>query len=172
MLYENGKAISTEFYEQYKDLKADIRNTHFRITDDIKSSIPDFEHFRRSNLQTFKTAADGVSVDSYYQELSASYPDLFPEDIIAPADRLLRIAEVAKSIKPQEDSFDTLSPKYKDHIRQQFENEFSKVTDQFHWAKRYLDDKVSVKNADEVEYTTGDVKALYMTLSSRRVIPQ
>ncbi len=161
MLYENGKAISTEFYEQYKDLKADIRNTHFRITDDIKSSIPDFEQFRRRNISTFKTAADGVSVDSYYEELSASYPDLFPEDIIAPADRLLRIAEVAKSIKPQEDGFDTFSPEYKDHIRQQFENSFSKVTDQFHWAKRYLDDKVSVDSEEDVVYTAEQVEQLY-----------
>ncbi|MBO7209256.1 MAG: hypothetical protein J6V58_05910 [Clostridia bacterium] len=161
MLYENGKAISTEFYEQYKDLKADIRNTHFRITDDIKSAIPDFEQFRRRNISTFKTAADGVEVDSYYEELSELYPDLFPEDIIAPADRLLRIAEVAKSIKPQEDSFDTFSPEYKDHIRQQFENSFSKVTDEFFRAKRYLDDKVSVDSEEDVVYTAQDVKALY-----------
>ena len=50
-------------------------------------------------------ADDGISVDSFYEELMGQYPELFDADITHPADRLRRIGDVVDATEVQ-----TLNP--------------------------------------------------------------
>lgn len=42
----------------------------------------------------------GPAVDAVYAELSAAHPELFPAEITHPADKLLRMAEIADTLRP------------------------------------------------------------------------
>ena len=67
---EGSLRQSNELYEQYGGLRQELKGKKISVAR---------EH--------------GVPVDSVYEDLSARYPELFPEDLISPADRLLRIAD-------------------------------------------------------------------------------
>ena len=83
--------------EGYDELKKELRTTSISISDEDKSDINGsggFNEFRKKYFGKLRISNNGVPVDTYYSELSASYPELFPSDITHPGDRLQRIAEV------------------------------------------------------------------------------
>lgn len=92
--------------DEIADAKAAIRDTKIKVTPDIKSefgSPKDYLDFMRKNFGKIKFSNEGRSVDVVYEDLrtESQNSSLFPEDIINPADRLRRIAEVANE-KPTE----------------------------------------------------------------------
>jgi len=94
---KQSKQVDTELTQQYKDLRNQIRNTKINITDQDKADLASaggYNEFRRRNFGRMKLGNDGISIDSFYQELSAQHPELFSEDITHPADQLMAIADV------------------------------------------------------------------------------
>lgn len=103
--WEQGVSINDEFYNEYKDLKDDLKNTSVSISEKDKQNIADFDSWRRHQLSRIKLVTEGgVPIDVRYQELAESYPGLFPESITHPADQLRHMAEVSGSITKVEQS--------------------------------------------------------------------
>ena len=77
-------------------------------------------HFGKLNLTNDKTA---MQIDSFYQELSESHPELFPDSIINSQDQLGKIADVQNSIVKNESklsAFTTNNTEYKQFAREEF----------------------------------------------------
>ena len=143
-LYNNLVTIDTLYYDTYKDVKDDIRTTKLYISDTIKNDITDYNDFRRRNMGTLVMTNDSnnLSVDSYYQEMSELYPELFPADIINPTDQLERIAEVAKDISKVERNVAAYNdiyegPDYRDWARAEFDRDVNSFMNDIKLAERY-----------------------------------
>lgn len=94
---KQSKQVDTELTQQYKDLRNQIRNTKINITDQDKADLASaggYNEFRRRNFGRMKLGNDGISIDSFYQELSAQHPELFSEDVTHPEDQLMAIADI------------------------------------------------------------------------------
>ena len=106
-LYENAMTFNTEYYDQYKDLKQALRTTKINIGA-IKGTVA--KDLGRGLRWSYDKGALGS--DSFYQELSEQYPELFPENIINPEDQLEKMRDVAESIKPTEERLRDLGINY------------------------------------------------------------
>ena len=143
-LYNNLVTIDTLYYDTYKEVKDNIRATKLYISDAIKSDMSDYNGFRKSNMGTLLMTSDSnnLSVDSYYQEMSDLYPELFPEDIINPTDQLEKISEVAKDISKVEMNVAAYNDKYmgedyRDWARAEFDKDINSFTQDLNLADRY-----------------------------------
>lgn len=143
-LYNNLVTIDTLYYDTYKDVKDNIRATKLYISDAIKSDITDYNDFRRRNMGTLVMTNDSnnLSVDSYYQEMSDLYPELFPDTIVNPTDQLERIAEVAKDISKVERNVAAYNdiyegPDYRDWARAEFDRDVNAFAADIKLAERY-----------------------------------
>jgi hypothetical protein len=76
-----------------------LRETGLNVSDVVKGDIRDYFQFRQSNFGKIRFSKDGASVDQNYQELNSMFPDLFPSDIYAESDQLIRMSEVANMQK-------------------------------------------------------------------------
>lgn len=84
----------TDVYEYLRKIK-------IRYDDNLKRDFPDFEYMRRGYFnQIHLYKSKGSYVDVVYQELNEYRPDLFPADIIAPADQLTKILDVYDANRP------------------------------------------------------------------------
>lgn len=168
--YQNGVEVLDDFYNQYKELKQDLRQSAISISDGEKSSIADYNAFRKSNMGTLLIKNDGVPVDVKYQELSSIYPELFDSKITSQAEQLQRISEVAKSIKKVEVSLDEYygdnSADYKEFARHEFDKSMEKLLEEMKLVSRFEtdgDNKSSIAAAPTVEVVKGyyrDMKPL------------
>ena len=99
-----SKQKNTELEEQYKDLREQIKDTKIMIADQDKADLAatgGYNNFRKKYFGRMKLGKDGISIDSFYQELSGQYPDLFNTEITHPADQLMQIGNVLDMTQPQ-----------------------------------------------------------------------
>lgn len=104
--YENGVMVLDEYYQQYKPLRDELRQTKITISPEDAAGIADFNAFRRSNFGTLNIGKDGLAVYEAYAALSEKYSELFPDDVFNPADQLQLMSEVAKGITKTEQTLD------------------------------------------------------------------
>lgn len=100
---EGSLRQTSELYEQYGDLRQELKGKKISVAREHLGELDamgGYDAFRKDHAGQFKLTDNGVPVDSVYEDLSARYPELFPEDLINPADRLLRIADVADDLGP------------------------------------------------------------------------
>lgn len=93
---EGSLRQSNELYEQYGGLRQELKGKKISVAREHRGDLDamgGYDAFRKDHAGQFKLTDNGVPVDSVYEDLSARYPELFPEDLISPADRLLRIAD-------------------------------------------------------------------------------
>ena len=134
-LYENLRVMNTDWYDQYKGLKKELRDSRMYLSDTDRADISDFEAFRKANMGNFTITKDSsaISVNQKYQELSQMYPELFPSDITHPADQVRRMSEVSKSITKQEVDVDTYygedAAAFKEYVRDQFDDALNRLVD-------------------------------------------
>ena len=95
-----SEVINNDTYNEYVELRKDLRTTGVTLADRYKADIPGYADFRKRNFGKVKIVNDGVPVDVKYMELSDLYPEFFPDDIYHPADMLVRMTEVAEDLKP------------------------------------------------------------------------
>lgn len=143
--YNEGRVIEREFYDNYKDLKKEIRETKLKVSDAIRGDIADYNGWRKKLVGTLRlSGAEGLPVDTYYQELSDRYPDLFPPDIENPTDELLKIAEVAQSIQIIESGLDHYYGNNADLYRESQKRAFNRKLQEYYVeldnVRRYAED--------------------------------
>lgn len=101
-----GEKVWTERNEEVAQVRDTLRHYRLKVSDKIKSDIPDYRQFMRSHFGKIRFSNDGVDVDTAYAELSEMYPDFFPEDIINPTDQFYAIADAADMDINTEQSYD------------------------------------------------------------------
>lgn len=92
--------------EELKQAQKDIRAYGISVSEDIKSQIADYNDLRKRNFGKIRFSKDGMAVDAAYQELQEIAPGFFPNDIINPADQLMRIVDVANMQEEMVNKFD------------------------------------------------------------------
>lgn len=183
-LYDNLIKIDTQYYDTYREVKENILNTKLYVSDAIRNNITDYNDFRKNHIGSIIMTNDksNISVESYYQELSDSYPELFPTDIINPADQLQRIADVSKDIAKVETNVAAYNDKYlgKDYrtwAKMEFGKDIDTFTNNIKLAERYNNesnekqklniDKESIKN---VYKQLPDARRNYEKVSSKELL--
>ena len=99
------KAKSTsEYAQQYQDLRKQIRDTKIKITDQDKADLMrmgGYNNFRKQYFGKMKLGNDGISIDAFYQELADQHPELFDANVTHPADQLMTVATAIDTMTAQ-----------------------------------------------------------------------
>ena len=102
------KAKSTsEYAQQYQDLRKQIRDTKIKITDQDKADLMrmgGYNNFRKQYFGKMKLGNDGISIDAFYQELADQHPELFDANVTHPADQLMAVATAIDTMTAQVDN--------------------------------------------------------------------
>lgn len=103
-LVGNAVQISVDpMWETYYDLRRYLRETPIRsnISSAEFGGEEDYRNWRQRNkgLLRISDAPNAIGVDMAYQELSAKYPEFFPEDIANEADQLKLLGKAAEELK-------------------------------------------------------------------------
>lgn len=105
-IVENALVTDDYMYQEYKSLRDYLRNTPLKFNsgyDSAPTAYENFNDFRKKNMGRLKFTNDGMSIDSFYQELSSLYPEYFDsEEQTNTADQLERIVDVLDEIQPTE----------------------------------------------------------------------
>lgn len=108
VIYDAAVRINSNFYDENKNIKADIRKKRIYASEDIVKSFEDWNEFRRNNfgvlnLTNSKDGENIISVSELYKSLNQINNQLFPDSIETTKEQLTRISEVAKSIRKIEE---------------------------------------------------------------------
>ncbi len=171
--YSKGVVTLSEYYDQYKGLKNEIRQTKLAINPVDASSIADFGAFKKSNFGTITLSGDGVPVDVMYASLSEHHPDLFPADITHPADQLQKISEVAKGIRKVEtdlnDYYGPQAADFKKYARYEFDKALDDFADEIRAIRRYEAEQAAMQlRINEIPVTAAEALAKYQGVQSAR----
>ena len=91
--------------EEYGEIRKELRGRKISISDDYRADLESaggYEGIRKQNFGTFSLSKDGAPIDTVYDELNEKYPTLFPDDIVNPADQLIRLSNVLEDLKAVE----------------------------------------------------------------------
>lgn len=88
-------AVDDDLYNRYVEIRDLIRKTRLVLSEEDRKSVAGgYKNFRKANMGRLNLANDGISVDSFYQQLSEMYPDIFDAEAHTnPADQLENIVE-------------------------------------------------------------------------------
>ncbi len=167
--YARGVEVDREFYDEYKGLKRRLREMPITISETDQPDVrgyDTFEQFRQAAFGTLRIVKEGATpVDTAYQDLMATYPELFPESITHPADQIVRMFEVGRSIEISERTLDeALGPnaeKYKAWMRNDFDSAVGDMLAELRTVKRYAEDRAAKTEAGGAALTLEEVKELY-----------
>ncbi len=144
--WNQGVIVNDEFYNQYKDLKTELRTSAVTLSEkDIKdfTDYGDWLKHQFGRLNIVKTG--GLPVDVKYMELAASYPNLFPENITHPADQLRQMSEIAQSIAKTEQSHDKFYGNdesfFRDAAKHDFETVMMKYLPELKTVRKYYEQR-------------------------------
>lgn len=103
-LIGNAVQISVDpMWETYYDLRRYLRETPIRsnVSSAEFGGEEDYRNWRQRNkgLLRISDAPNAIGVDMAYQELSAKYPEFFPEDTVNEADQLKLLGKAAEELK-------------------------------------------------------------------------
>ena len=182
-MYERSRIINDEFYQEFKQLKNELRTTRLYGGDntaDIK------KYFGTLRVTRDKNA---LPADSFYMELSSKYPYMFPESITNIEDQLDKMAEVSKSIAKTEDSLKNYGTgQSKEEVRMLFDQGLQNLEENLTDIMRYkeqqetkkLEKQELIKIAEELrenpkraqeEYKkNAEIKKEYTKLKNKEII--
>lgn len=101
-ILKNAQQIDPEQSEQYKGLRKQLRTTKVRIEEQDKADLAaagGYSEFRKKYFGKLRLGNEGISIDSFYQELNSQYPELFPAEFTHPADQLMAVANAVDQIQ-------------------------------------------------------------------------
>ena len=167
--YARGVEVDREFYDEYKGLKRRLREMPITISETDQPDVrgyDTFEQFRQAAFGTLRIVKEGATpVDTAYQDLMATYPELFPESITHPADQIVRMFEVGRSIEISERTLnEALGPnaeEYKAWMRNDFDSAVGDMLAELRAVKRYAEDRAAKTEAGGAALTLEEVKELY-----------
>ncbi len=172
--YEAGMIADREFYDQYKHVKARMLTNPITISDQDKGDIADYELFRKGTKGALRIVnKGGLPVDSAYRELQEMAPELFPDDIMHPADQLMRMFEVSKSIAIAERTLNEYYADDKENFRAWARNDFAAsigdAMSELRNVKRYAEDRAAAKAETEAApKTPEEAEGYYARLKDAR----
>ncbi len=167
--YARGVEVDREYYDEYKGLKRRLREMPITISETDQPDVrgyDTFEQFRQAAFGTLRIVKEGATpVDTAYQDLMATYPELFPESITHPADQIVRMFEVGRSIEISEKTLnEALGPnaeEYKAWMRNDFDSAVGDMLTELRTVKRYAEDRAAKTETDGAALTLEEVKELY-----------
>ena len=123
--YDNAILIDRDFYDTYKEVKGYLRTTAVTLSERDRLNIADWQDFKKRAFGNLRIVNEGgLPVDTAYGELHTMAPNLFPESIVHPADQLVQMYEVAKSIAISEKNLNDYHGNNKDEFRFYAKNDF------------------------------------------------
>lgn len=147
--FAKGLIVDNEYYERYKPVKDYLRTTALTISEQDRADIPDFSQFRKKAFGTLKIVnTNGLPVDSAWLELMDMAPELFRKEVTHPADQLMRMYDVGKSIKKVQKSLERAMGDQADEFYDWAETRMTKLVD-----------RVLEKYAERVKWTPGKTQA-------------
>lgn len=154
--WDEGIIVNDEFYNTYKGLKDDLKNTAVTISEIDAKDITDYGDWLKKQFGRLKIVkTGGLPVDTRYEELATSYPGLFPESITHPADQLRHMAEIAQSIAKSYESHNQYYGKearfFKDAARHDFDTTMARYLPELGVVRKYYERRA--KYAAEREKT-------------------
>lgn len=103
MLEDVSAGVSPEAQE----VLSSVKNLRMTLSEQDRADFQDYEAFRREHLGRIRLVNQGgIEVDSAYQELSERFPDLFPESVTHPADRLRQIGDIVERMAVEENPYE------------------------------------------------------------------
>lgn len=105
-ILDESKEVDDTMSQMYPELAKDIKSTKLYVSPEtMKEMAYYFENaadFRRQakKLVTISEQRDGArGIDTFYEELSGNFPELFDSEIVNEKDQLLQIMDVAEQLK-------------------------------------------------------------------------
>lgn len=173
--YQAGIEEDTQYIEQYGDLKKFIRDQKISISETDRQDIADYNLFRKAAMGTLTISKDGLPVDVAYQQLQEMAPELFPADITAPSDQLMKIYDVARGIQKVQKTLDEYygpqAASFKKWQQANFTESIDRLTSGLRVAQRYLDAQNKAKEKLAIPQTAEETKQMWAQLKdARRVV--
>ena len=173
--YQAGIEEDTQYIEQYGDLKKFIRDQKISISETDRKDIADYNLFRKAAMGTLTISKDGLPVDVAYQQLREMAPELFPADITAPNDQLMKIYDVARGIQKVQKTLDEYygpqAASFKKWQQANFTESIDRLTSGLRVAQRYLDAQNKAKEKLAIPQTAEETKQMWAQLKdARRVV--
>lgn len=170
--YETGLVIDREFYDTYKHVKDYLRTQPLTISDYDANNIPDYTLWKKQAWGKLRIVnKGGLPVDSAYQELMGMAPELFPDDIVNPAEQLMHMYDVSDSIRISEQTLEKVyaddAEEYRAWAKNDFDTSVAEVLNDLRNVKRYVDDRNAPEKVESVE-SIDEVKAAYANLKQAR----
>lgn len=171
--YEKGVELDTEFYDQYKDVKKWMQTTAVTLSEADRADIADFNAFRKEAFGRLRiTNVGGTPVDTAYMELHEQAPELFPVGITHPADQLMQMFNVSRSIERVQRSLDEAhgseAAEFKRWAKNDYEASVEGMLGSLRVARRYAEARMRQEQSRPVPQSMEEVKALYKDLKSLR----
>ena len=164
--YDKGIVVDDEYYNTYKHVKDYLRKTPVVLRAEYRSDMGDYEAFRKSAfglLNLNKAATRGV--DQVYMDLVEMAPELFPEDILHPADQLQRMYEVANGIRKVENTLDLAhgynAKEFKEWAKGEFNAKLNDYVSDLNLSKRYAESREKQEQTEKPVLSVDDAMALY-----------
>ena len=173
--YQAGIEEDTQYIEQYGDLKKFIRDQKLSISETDRQDIADYNLFRKAAMGTLTISKDGLPVDVAYQQLREMAPELFPADITAPSDQLMKIYDVARGIQKVQKTLDEYygprAASFKKWQQANFTESIDRLTSGLRVAQRYLKAQNKAKEKLAIPQTAEETKQMWAQLKdARRVV--
>ena len=170
--YEEGIVVDDEYYREYKHIKDHLRTQAITISEQDKRDIADFNDFRKSAFGSLRIVNDGgLPVDVAYQELQGMAGELFPDDITHPADQLVRMFEVARSIEKVEKSLSEYygrdAAEFKRWAKNDFDTAVQETMGELKNVRRYAEERTQTETQQQLT-TQEDVAEAYKLLKEAR----
>ena len=173
--YDQGVIVDKSFYEQYKHIKDVLRTTAVTLSDQDRADIADFSDFRKRQFNRLRIVdKGGTPVNEFYEELHDMAPELFPESITHPADQLVQMAEVSRSVAVSErllsEYYGKDAQMYRAWARNEFDSLVGQTMGDLFAIRRFAAEKASVAAKEKAPTTPQEAMDVYKKLkSSRRV---
>lgn len=127
-ILDGAVAQGNPLYEEYADVRTKMKSTKIKVDDMYRGDFGQFGgwgEFKKRSAGRMKFANDGTPSDVVYQELTEMWPELFPEDIINPADQMIHTAEVMQYLSavyenPYQEELDVYARYLADQILETF----------------------------------------------------
>lgn len=173
--YQAGIEEDTQYIEQYGGLKKFIRDQKISISETDRQDIADYNLFRKAAMGTLTISKDGLPVDVAYQQLREMAPELFPADITAPSDQLMKIYDVARGIQKVQKTLDEYygprAASFKKWQQANFTESIDRLTSGLRVAQRYLEAQNKAKEKLAIPQTAEETKQMWAQLKdARRVV--
>lgn len=176
--YDRGIMVMDEYYNQYKELKDELRGNALTLDSESRSSR-EYKDMRTQYFGDLKlTNEGGTPIDVKYAELAERYPELFDAELSAPLDQLERIGEVARSIRKTGVELDAYygddAADFKAYARNGFDDAVEQLTRYVKGVQRYEADQAAQRQAREQKtsvpapVSTDALKAAYETAKRLR----